>query len=179
MKKMIFLFIMILFTGLSLDAHPHYFITPNVFVYTDLKGLKEIEVEWVFDRMTSVSLFEYIDSDGDGEISEAEIDKIRKKDFKSLSAYNYYTFIIVDGGKPLKIDPYYFSIETGEDQEISYIFKAKVNMEIKRKFKLYFEDSEIYIAFDLFEENIVLKGNEEMKLKFLEGDYGNAVEAYY
>ena len=83
-KKVIYIFV-VLFLRVNIIAHPHVFISPEVCLIMNGRILEKIEVKWVFDRMTSISMIKHMDKDNDGVLDAEKIEKISKEVFPALS----------------------------------------------------------------------------------------------
>jgi len=74
-------------------AHPHVFIKNSeefVFEQNKLSGVWET---WQFDRYFSADIIAWLDTDKDGDFSEAESKEVYAHAFINLEHYYYYTFI--------------------------------------------------------------------------------------
>ena len=179
MLKRIFLCAFIILAGIHVcGAHPHVFITPKVEVALDGYTVKKVKILWFFDKMTSMSMIEYLDADMDGVLSPVETGKIRKEIFPALSAQNYYTNISLDGKKTVKIKPVNFEISINSDSILIYSFESVIDVPVKKTFSVYFEDPEIYTAFDFYRENLKIVGpkGEPVDLPVEEGQRDYATQ---
>jgi len=145
--------------------------------------LKEVKVRWVFDRMTSISMLEYLDKNRDGLPDENMVKKISREVFPALSIYGYYTFISIDGGENMEINPKNFIIKIEEGETVIYEFEIPVGQKMNTKVSVYFEDEEIYTAFDFYPGNFYVTdesgGKAEFGINEKESAHSNIVEAVF
>ena len=95
-----------LFAGLGLAAlaaapalaHPHIFIDATArIVFDDAGHIARIENSWAFDPYFSAWTVQGLDVDGDGEVSEAELQELADQNMVGLAEYGFYTFADADG----------------------------------------------------------------------------------
>lgn len=86
----------------SAVAHPHIFIESRVEIVFDDQGLAGIQMQWVFDEMTSSGFIVDYDTDRDGAFSVPEAEVLKREGFDYLKNYEYMTHIEIDG-KPFKV----------------------------------------------------------------------------
>ena len=160
-------------------GHPHVFISPKVTLRMEGYNIKKAGIRWVFDRMTSNSMMEYLDRDSDGKLSEKETRHIKKEVFPSLSKYDYYTFIRIDGEPIKNPEPVNFEIFLSEKNKLEYRFDFTINKNVKERVSMVFEDSTIYTAFDFSAGSVKLlgPGGEKLDLPIeeVDSDYSTKV----
>ncbi|WGF89176.1 DUF1007 family protein [Marinivivus vitaminiproducens] len=80
-------------------AHPHVWIDTRLDFLFDRNRLTGLNVSWTFDELFSDYVLNDVGYDGGGELSDAQVETIRKNAFFELRQYNFYTDIRIDGGK--------------------------------------------------------------------------------
>jgi len=164
MKKLLFL----LFTTLTLYAHPHTFID----VYPSLTfkdGIShKIHFSWKIDEMTSSMLLMDVDSNGDGKIDAKESKFIEENYFNVFVDYDFYTFIKIDGKQiPFpKIRNFKASIE---NNRVVYAFDIEGNF-LKEHTAIEFGDTDFYVAMVLKDKFVTIQG-ATAKVLDVDGDF--------
>jgi ABC-type uncharacterized transport system substrate-binding protein len=138
-------------------AHPHVFIDPKITIVMKGKRLKYIDMVWLFDAMTSEKILSAFDKNNNRKLDRSELTHIRKKVFPGLSAYNYYTFITIDGTvfKPVKPTGFH-SVFTG-NKRIIYNFRIPVDETVRSRLDIRLEDRTIFTAFDYARKDFIVK----------------------
>ncbi len=91
----------LLSTGPSARAHPHAWIDLSTTVLFDEAGrVAALRVHWVFDEFYTLYAVEGLDADGDGKADEEQLRELAKVNLESLSEYDYFTYMKVDGVQP-------------------------------------------------------------------------------
>ena len=81
-------------------AHPHAWVEHNTeIVFTPEGSIEGIGHVWVFDDGYAQAALEGLDTDGDGDYSEAELAPLTAENLVSLKDYNYFTLVRFDQGK--------------------------------------------------------------------------------
>lgn len=86
----------------ALSAHPHVFVETGFEVLFDEAGLIEaVRVHWRYDELTSLYITEErgVDSDYDGEATEAELEALKGFDMDWPEGFEGDTHLTVDGVK--------------------------------------------------------------------------------
>lgn len=78
-------------------AHPHALVEASLVVVFDDKGLAGFQQHWVIDEMTSFTVLDIIQENGDGRLSKKEIAEIERVSMGSLKDFNYFTSILNQG----------------------------------------------------------------------------------
>lgn len=86
--------------ALPAGAHPHVWAEMNTdLVFTPGGLIKGFGLIWVFDDGYAQAALEGLDSDGDGNYSDAEIAPLTAENMKSLKDYNYFATVRFDDAK--------------------------------------------------------------------------------
>lgn len=73
-------------------AHPHIFIDAQVGISLDAQGrLTTLRHSWTFDSAFSVWMVQGLDSDGDGEVTPAEMQELADENMIGLADFGFYT----------------------------------------------------------------------------------------
>ncbi len=142
---------MISFTSLA-QAHPHVFITPKAVITINNHAVSQIDLEWDLDAMSSSLYLESCGSDS------SEIWKILFPETQLLAdgSYaarsGYYTTVEIDGSPIANVIPANFQTSY-VDGSLHCQFTLYINQYVNNSLKIWFDDSTIYNAFDVQEEN--------------------------
>ena len=134
-----------------LYAHPHTFmdVSPKIIVKNNI--IKNINIKWLIDEMTSSMLIMEFDQNQNNKIDKDENNYILKNYFSSLSKYDYYIHI----SQKFKINNFNASIIKNR---IQYSFDMILNKNINIKnFSLSFYDTDFFVSLQLKKEFITQK----------------------
>lgn len=74
------------------QAHPHVFVDARLeIVFTGAGAVREIRHIWTFDQLFSSWQTQGLDTNADGELSEAELQGLADENMKMLAGYRYFT----------------------------------------------------------------------------------------
>jgi len=128
----------------ALQSHPHTFIEvyPNIKIKNNF--ITNIKFIWKLDEMTSSMMIMEFDGNANGKIDSSEQEHIYKNYFISLSDYNFYTEITIDGKiqkfpKPEKFTSFI------ENNRLCYSFEINGKFD-KNKTYFDFGDTDFFIA---------------------------------
>jgi len=76
-----------------LFAHPHTFIDVYPTLIQKNGYVKQVDIKWLLDEMTSSMLIMEFDQNGNGKIDKKENSYIKDNYFMSLKDYSFYTYI--------------------------------------------------------------------------------------
>lgn len=77
-------------------AHPHVFVEARSEVLFDADGrISNIRHVWRFDEPFTAFAIQGLDADGDGTLSDAELQPLAKINVESLKEYDFFTFLTV------------------------------------------------------------------------------------
>ena len=164
MTKLLFL----LFSTLSLYAHPHTFIDvyPSVVFHNGIANT--IHFRWKIDEMTSSMLVMDVDTNGDGKIDKKESKFIEENYFNVFSDYDFYTFIKIKGKQIIFPTPKNFTASI-ENHRVVYAFDIQGTFD-KRYTALEFGDTDFYVAMVLKDKFVKIKG-ATAKVLDVDGDF--------
>jgi ABC-type uncharacterized transport system substrate-binding protein len=85
-------------------AHPHVFVDARAEILFDRQGrMTHVRHVWEFDLAFSAFAIQGLDTDGDGKLSNKELQPLAKVNVDSLKEYAYFTYLTV-GGKTVKFN---------------------------------------------------------------------------
>jgi ABC-type uncharacterized transport system substrate-binding protein len=135
----------------SAEAHPHVWIEMRSDVVLNEQGLiKAINVEWTFDDGYAQAAIEGLDTNGDGDYSQTELDPLTKENMQSLKDYEFFTYPRVEGKKvPIGEITEYGQIYSNSKLTLHFVVPLKEPVDPKTKdfyYKIY--DPDFFIAMD-------------------------------
>ena len=81
-------------------AHPHVWIDArSTVIFDDQQRIAGLKVSWRFDEFYSLFAIEGLDTDGDGKVSESELQPLAELNVTSLKEYRYFTYVTADGAE--------------------------------------------------------------------------------
>jgi len=148
MKYIFGFFLFILAGTQSLVAHPHVFVEPATRLVFSDRQLVRLEVEFLFDLMTSRGIVEAFDQNKNGRLDPPELNIIRTKAIPGLAAYGFFTQIRVDG-QALPVRGTGADVKVHSGGKVSYLFTVPVGRTVSREVRFWFADPTIFTAFDI------------------------------
>ncbi len=132
-------------------AHPHVWIDMRSDVVINAQGLvSAVNVEWTFDDGYAQAALEGLDTNNDGNYSQAELDPLTKENMESLKEYNYFVTPRVDGEKA-EIGPIteYGQVYTNSRLALHFVVPLKTPVDpVKHDFYYKIYDPDFFIAMD-------------------------------
>ena len=160
-------------------AHPHVWIGTSV--QFNMKGGKIVSVtqRWEFDAMFGAMLAGNFDTDKNKKLSTSEVALIRKKAFRELRNYSYFTQLRING-KPHKITEDTAFNAVMKDGRVIYHFTVKLPRPVdtrREKADFRFIDTTFYVDVAIkSEKHIWLAGKGSAACRFkVEKDTKNPV----
>ncbi len=102
-------------------AHPHVFITQQLEVIFDDKGMAGVMVHWMFDDMFASMIAEDHDRNKNGTLEPSEVKTVKDEAFSYIKEQNYFMHILIDGRNfPVKFVTDFNA--TLEDHRLTYDF---------------------------------------------------------
>jgi len=90
------------------EAHPHIFVDADGgYVFNDAGQLVGVRVFWLYDAYSTLFLYETLDldKDGDGELDQADLEKVRQGETTWDRGYEGDTYLWIDGQKQMLSRP--------------------------------------------------------------------------
>lgn len=92
----------------SVDAHPHIFVDADGgYLFNDAGELVGVRVFWLYDEYSTLFLYDALDldKDGDGELDEADLEKVRQGETTWDPEYEGDTYLWIAGQKQMLSRP--------------------------------------------------------------------------
>lgn len=86
-----------LFCPVAAQAHPHVFIDYMVQPQVRNGAIVGLRLLWRFDELYSGVVLDSVDTDGDGRLSQPEIDAIARRTLATMEGNGFYTHLTLDG----------------------------------------------------------------------------------
>ena len=129
-------------------AHPHIFIDARVtVVFDDAGDVVGLKNEWTFDQAFSVWMIQGLDTNGDRETSQDELQPLADDNMNGLAEYGFYTFA-GSGDDLMQFAPVGDQKMVYENERVtlSYSLKADAPRPVGAQFELGVYDPEYYVA---------------------------------
>jgi ABC-type uncharacterized transport system substrate-binding protein len=142
----------------SLAAHPHVLVDAKSEVVFDAEGrMKSVRQSWRFDPAFSAYAVQGLDTDGDGEYSEAELKPLAKVNVESLKEFDFFTYLTIGDNELDFVEPKEYWLEIHGDQlTLFYDLPLKAPIAVGPKTTLEVFDPEYFVAFTFVEKNPVI-----------------------
>jgi ABC-type uncharacterized transport system substrate-binding protein len=114
----------LLLLPLPAAAHPHVWIDASLGYVVEDASVTALQVTWVFDDLYSALVLEDFDGDGDGTLSQQELDALVGISAVNLMAYSFFTHVKIDGEKHYVALVKEFYAEVTEEDLILYRFRV-------------------------------------------------------
>lgn len=144
-------------------AHPHTFMEVYPSIQTQNNTIKQVDIKWIIDEMTSSMLIMEFDSNGDGKIDKKENNYINKNYFSTLKEFDYYTHT----KQKYKVINFKANIKNNKiEYNYSLVFSNKINI---KDFSMSFYDTDFFVSMVLKEQFV--KQNIPHIVEDIDGDY--------
>lgn len=93
---------------LPANAHPHIFVDADGgFIFNEDGDLTAVRIFWLYDEYSTLFLYDILDldKDGDGQLSEADLEKIRQGETTWDAGYEGDSYLWIDSQKQLLLQP--------------------------------------------------------------------------
>ena len=115
---------LLLILPLPAAAHPHVWIDATLAFVSEGGKITALDITWVFDDLYSQLVLEDFDQDGDGTMSQKELDALVGISAANLMSYTFFTHVKIAGEKHYVSRVKEFYAEVTEDQLILYRFRV-------------------------------------------------------
>lgn len=98
----------ILVFGLPANTHPHIFVDADGgFIFNEDGDLTAVRIFWLYDEYSTLFLYDILDldKDGDGQLNEADLEKVRQGETTWDADYEGDSYLWIDGQKQLLLQP--------------------------------------------------------------------------
>ena len=168
MKKMIFIFLFLIFLKNMVIAHPHVFIETRADFVFQKNVLRGITVIWKFDMLFSNRVIMQCDLNRDKKFNAQEIAKVFKGFFFRLKHYNYFTHIWINNVYKGHLAVSNFKAVINNDRRVTYKFFITINNLAginKKILKLMYKDKTNFVAFYAVKKSFKIKGAKAGSVK--------------
>ncbi len=155
-------------------AHPHVWVKVQTQVLHDEAGrITGLRHAWTFDEFYSAFATQGMDKDGDGTLSQAELEPLAAENVSSLQEFDYFTFVKADGKVETHDEPRDYRLDHVDGiltLHFTLPMKSALNpVSQKVTFSIY--DPTLFVAFDFDKANPVMLASsapETCQAKFVE-----------
>lgn len=105
-------------------AHPHVWIDATLAFRFEGKTLVALDIAWRFDELYSELVAQDFDSDGDGTLSQQELDALVGVSAANLADYSFFTHLRIGAETPTVQRVKEFYAEMGSDGIVTYRFSV-------------------------------------------------------
>jgi nickel/cobalt transporter (NicO) family protein len=145
-------------------AHPHVFVDVNgELIFDDAGRIKAVGNVWRFDDAFSAFATEGLDADGDGQLSDQELQPLAKINVESLADFEYFTWLTIDGVKQKFMPPTEYWLQfDGQLLTLFYTLQLDIPVLPGKDTTLEIFDPEYFVAFNFpGEQPLTLSGAPE------------------
>jgi len=142
-------------------AHPHVLVDARSEVVFDDQGrMASVRQVWQFDPAFSAYAIQGLDTDGDGQLSDAELQPLAKVNVDSLHEFDFFTYLTI-GDTPIKfVDPKEYWLEmNGENLVLFYNLPLETPTAVGPDTILEVFDPEYFVAFNFVKDDPVTISN--------------------
>jgi len=144
------------FPPAPLKAHPHVWVKVQTQVLHGAGGaVTGLRHTWTFDEFYSTFATQGLDKDRDGKYSAEELGPLAEENVKSLSEFDYFTFVKVNGELVERLDPKDYSLAMADGiLTLQFTLPLKTPADA-RKAKVIFDiyDPTYFVAFSFDKAN--------------------------
>jgi ABC-type uncharacterized transport system substrate-binding protein len=150
------LFLLVAATGLA-SAHPHVFVDAKEEIVFDAEGrMTAVRHIWQFDEAFTAFAIQGLDANGDGKLSDEELQPLAKVNVESLKDYNYFTLLKV-GDKHVPVtfpSEYWLDFRAGR-LTLFYTLPLKTPVAPGKYTTLEVFDPEYFVAFNFVKDQTI------------------------
>jgi ABC-type uncharacterized transport system substrate-binding protein len=138
-------------------AHPHVFVDARAEVVFGATGeITAVRHIWQFDEAFSAFAIQGLDTDGDGKLSDAELQPLAKVNVESLQEFDFFTNLTVGETREVMVPPKEYWLELhGPRLTLFYTLPLKKAVKVAGKATLKVFDPEYFVAFTFLKDGPV------------------------
>jgi ABC-type uncharacterized transport system substrate-binding protein len=139
------------------SAHPHVLVEAKSEVVFDADGrMRSVRHVWQFDPAFSAYAIQGLDANGDGQLSDAELQPLAKVNVESLQEFDFFTYLAIDGTSLEFAEPQEYWLELrGGGLTLFYELPLKKPAAVAPDTTLEVFDPEYFVAFTFVEDDPV------------------------
>jgi len=141
----------------GLSAHPHVLVEAKSEVVFDADGrMRSVRHVWQFDPAFSAYAIQGLDENGDGQLSDAELQPLAKINVESLQEFDFFTYLSI-GGEALEFsEPKEYWLELrGGGLTLFYELPLRTPVAVAAETRLEVFDPEYFVAFNFVQDDPV------------------------
>jgi ABC-type uncharacterized transport system substrate-binding protein len=146
------------------SAHPHVLVDAKSEIVFNEKGLiASVRQIWRFDPAFSAYAIQGLDTDGNGELSDAELQPLAKINVESLKEFDFFTYLTVGDDELDFVEPKEYWLQFDGDQlTLFYELPLKAPVAVAPETTLEVFDPEYFVAFNFVKDDpVTLDGAPE------------------
>jgi len=138
-------------------AHPHVLVDAKSEIVFDAEGrMTAVRHVWQFDPAFSEYAIQGLDENGDGELSDAELQPLAKINVESLQEFDFFTYLAIDGKELAFAEPEEYWLELrGGGLTLFYALPLKTPVAVAPDTTLEVFDPEYFVAFTFVKDDPV------------------------
>lgn len=139
------------------EAHPHVFIDAREEIVFDAAGkMTAVRHIWQFDAAFTAFAVQGLDADGDGQLSDEELQPLAKVNVESLKEFHYFTRLKVNGVRAPVETPQEYWLDFHDSRlTLFYTLPLKAPTSVGPNTTLEVFDPEYFVAFNFVADKAI------------------------